>query len=79
MVTAINSRAVSIIRYGAGIIDWNIAELREMDRKTRKYLTINGAHHPKANVDRLYMKRSKGGRGFISVEDSVLVLSLIHI
>ena len=46
-----------------------------MDRKTRKQLTINGSHHPKANVDRLYLERSKGGRGIISVEDCVLIES----
>ena len=37
---ATNSRAASIIRYGAGIINWTKEELRKMDRKTRKLLTI---------------------------------------
>lgn len=27
-----------------------------------------GAHHPKADVDRLYIKRSREGRGLIGVE-----------
>ena len=31
-----NTLAVSLMRYGAGIIKWNVAELDEMDRKTRK-------------------------------------------
>ena len=31
-IKAINSRAVSIIRYGAGIVDWTKEELQEMDR-----------------------------------------------
>lgn len=35
VVMAINSRAVSLIRYGAGIVDPTKAELQEMDRKTR--------------------------------------------
>lgn len=30
-----------------------------------------GARYPKADVDRLYAKRSKGGRGRISMEDCV--------
>ena len=34
----INSRAVSIIQYGAGIVDWTKEELQKMDRKTRKLL-----------------------------------------
>ena len=36
---------------------------------------MNGAHHLKANVDRLYFKRSEGGREIISDEDCVLVES----
>ena len=72
-IKAINSRAVSIIPYGAGIVDWTKEELQEMDRKTRKLLTINRALHPQADVDRLYLKRSEGGRGMIGVEDCVTI------
>jgi hypothetical protein len=32
-----------------------------MDRKTRKILTMYKMHHPKADTDRLYVKR-KGRR-----------------
>ena len=71
IITAINSIAVSIIRYGAGVLEWTQAELAELDRKTRKLLTMYNAHHPKANVDRLYLKRSAGGRGLISVDNCV--------
>ena len=35
--SAINARAVSIIRYGAGIIKWTKEELRKMDRKRKSY------------------------------------------
>ena len=45
-IHAINSRAVSIIRYGAGIIEWTKSELGDMDRKTRKMLTMYRAMHP---------------------------------
>ena len=43
-----------------------------MDRKTRKLMTLhNHALHPQADVaDRLYFKRSEGGRGLMSVEHS---------
>ena len=43
VVNAMNSRAVSIIRYSAGIVEWTKDELRKLDRKTRKLLTINRA------------------------------------
>ena len=71
VVNAMNSRAVSIIRYSAGIVEWTKDELRKLDRKTRKLLTINRAFHPQADVDRLYLKRAAGGRGLLSVEDCV--------
>ena len=39
-----------------------------MDRKTRKMLTMYKMHHPKADIDRLYVKRKGGGRGLVKVE-----------
>ena len=75
IMKAINARAVSIVRYGASIINWTKTELSSMDRKTRKLLTIYGALHPRANTDRLYIKRDDGGRGLISVEDCVAIES----
>ena len=71
IISAINSSAIAVVRYGGGIIKWTKMELEELDWKTRKLLTMYGAHHPKADVDRLYMKRADGGRGLIGVEDCV--------
>ena len=70
MVNAMNSRAVSIIRYSAGIVEWTKDELRKLDCKTRKLLTINIAFHSQADVDRLYLKRAAGGRGLLSADRS---------
>jgi hypothetical protein len=36
--------------------------------KTRKMLTMYKMHHPKADIDRLYVKRKEGGRGLVQVE-----------
>lgn len=44
----LNTRAVAVMRYGAGIIKWTDNELRTLDRKTRKILTMYGAFHPKS-------------------------------
>ena len=71
MVMAVNSRAVSLVRYGAGIVDWTKAELQEMDRKTRKIFTMNRALHPRSDVDRLYLKRIEVGRGLQCLEEVV--------
>ena len=67
-VTAINTWAVAIFRYGAGIIQWKASELEDLDRKSRKTMTRYGRLYPKSDVDRLYVKRKEGGRGLISVE-----------
>ena len=67
-ITAIHSWAVAICRYGAEVIDWKESELKSVDRKTRKTLTMYGAMHPKGDVDRWYIKRKEGGRGLGNVE-----------
>ena len=47
-IGAINSRAVSIIRYSAGIVvTWRVNELQDLDRKTRKLLTMYSMFHKK--------------------------------
>ncbi len=70
-VKAMNTWAVSLVRYSAGIIKWNTEELQTMDRKTRKLMTAHGALHPKADVDRIYLPRKEGGRGLASIQDCV--------
>ena len=67
-IKAINTWAVAVLRYGAGILTWNVEELKELDRKTRKLLTMHKGLHPKSDVDRLYLSRKDGGRGLMSCE-----------
>ena len=68
---AINSWAIPVIRYTAGIVDWTIAELQEIDRRTRKLLTIYRAFNMNGDVDRLYIARRQGGKGLLQVEQVV--------
>ena len=70
-IKAINSCAVAIMRYGAGVLEWRFDELKELDRKTRKLLTIHKGLHPKTDVDRLYVSRKEGGRGLMSCESTI--------
>ena len=70
-VTTISTWSVAIFRYGTGIIQGKASELEDLDRKSRKTMTIFGGLHPKSDVDRLYVKRKEGGRGFISVEQCI--------
>ena len=70
-IKAINTWAVSLVRYGAGIIMWKKAELESMHRRTRKLMTMNKELHPRGDAARLYVGRKNGGRGLISCETCV--------
>jgi hypothetical protein len=61
-ITAIGTLAVPILRYSFDIINWRLEEIKQTDRKTRKKLTMYKMHHPKADIDRLYVKRKERER-----------------
>ncbi|XP_074608050.1 uncharacterized protein LOC141860765 [Acropora palmata] len=65
---AINTLATPVVTYSFNIVDWKMEEIRKLDRKTRKLLTMERMHHPRADVDRMYLPRNKGGRGLIQLE-----------
>ena len=58
--TTHNSFVIPILIPAVGILEWNIKEIEDIDKKTRKILCI----------DRLYVERKDGGRGLKSFEDS---------
>jgi len=72
-IQAIRSLAVPELRYSFGIINWHQEEMQNLDRETRKLLTIHGQHHPKADVDRLYVPRKQEGRGLMQLEAAYVV------
>ena len=72
LIGGINTWAVSVLLYSAGIVDWTVEELVSMDRRTRKTLAMNGCMHNRSNVARLYLPRKEGGRGLISTEECVV-------
>ena len=67
---AINTLAVPVVTYSLNVINWTLQELAKLDTKTRKFLTMYKMHHPKSDVDRLYLSRTEGGRGLIQLEFS---------
>ena len=67
-IQAINTWVVALLRYGAGIVNWKVDELKKMDRTKRKTLAMYGVLHPKSGIDRLYLKRKRGGRELIGIE-----------
>ena len=71
IIQAINSWAVQVVRYTAGIIDWTQAELADLDRKTRKLMSAHHALHPQSEIDRLYLPRQAGGRGLLQIRQTI--------
>jgi len=71
LIRGINAWAIGVVRYTAGILDWTEDDLKRMDIKTRKTLSMAGAFHTRGSTLRLYIKRKEGGKGLISVEDCV--------
>ena len=79
-IEAINSLAIPTVQYSFGIIDWKYSELKKLDSKTRKILTMHGMLHPKSDVDRIYIPRKEAGRGLIEIETAfkVAIVGLNH-
>ncbi|KAM6469092.1 uncharacterized protein PHA67_010839 [Liasis olivaceus] len=70
-IKAINTWAIPVIRYTAGVMDWTQAEQEALDRKTRKIMIMNHALHPHIEVNRLYLPRNIGGHGMLQVHQTV--------
>jgi len=67
-ITAIGALAVPVLRYSFDTINWRTEEIKKIDRITRKMLTIYKMHRPKADIDRLYVKKKEGWRGLVHIE-----------
>ena len=66
-----NTWAISLLRYFAAFLDSTGAELEQMERRRRKLMTMHRAVNPKSDAASIYLSRKEGGRGLISVEDTV--------
>ena len=71
LIKGINSWAVPLVRYSGRFFKWTGEELKQMDQRTRKLMTMHKALHPKDDVDRLYVSRKDGRSGSISNENTV--------
>ena len=71
IIKAINSWAVPVVRYTAGIIDLTQTELEDLDRKIRKLMSAHHALYPQSDVDRLYLSIQAGGRGLLKIRQTV--------
>ena len=71
LIKGINTWAVPLVRYSGPFLKWTREELKQMDQRTRKLMTMHKALHPRDDGDRLYVSRKQGGRGLASIEDTV--------
>ena len=62
---AINTLAVPLVTYSYNILDGNISEIRKIDVKTKKLFILHRMHHPRADVERLYVPHAQGGKGLL--------------
>ena len=75
-----NMFAVPVLTPTFGILDWTLQEIKQLDIKTRKMLSMCGSFHVNSDVDCLYIPRSEGGRGLRSIQVSYesQIISLSH-
>ena len=71
LIKEINTWALHHVRYSGPFLKWTREELKQMDQRTRKLMSIHWALHPRNDVDRQYVSIKEGGRGLSSTEDSV--------
>ena len=70
LMKGINTEAVPLDRYSGPFLKWTRDELKQMDQRTRKLMTMHKVLHPRDDVDRLYVSRKEGVRELASIEDS---------
>ena len=60
-IIAVYAWTVSVMRYVAGILKWNTDELKSLDIRASKFMTMHGALHPKSDIERVYLSWEMGG------------------
>ncbi|PFX28868.1 Retrovirus-related Pol polyprotein from type-1 retrotransposable element R2 [Stylophora pistillata] len=55
---------------------WPLAELRDIDRQTRKTICENGGCQPLSSIAVLYLPREKGGRGLRAIEQEYKLIKI---
>ena len=70
-VKGINTRTVSLVRYSGLLLKGTREELKQMQQRTRKLMTMRKALNPRDDVDRLNVSRKEGGIRLLSNEHSV--------
>ena len=62
LIKGINTWAVLLLRYSGPLLKWTREELKQMDQRTRKFMTMHKALHPRDDVDKLCIKKRRRKR-----------------
>ena len=65
---AIRTLAIPVVTYSFNVVNSNLGEIKRIDRKFRKLMTLNRMHHPKADASRMYIPRKEVGREMTNLE-----------
>jgi hypothetical protein len=81
-VKAVNSKAMATVRYSMSICHFTRTEIRELDIRMRKLLLHKRIRGPQESIERLYLPKEFGGRGFFSFEliyNMAKILSAVYL
>ena len=68
--------ANTMMEYYMTTSDWRIADMRELDRRSREIFTANGARHIAESTVLMYIPIEDGGKGFKSIEDTYKIAKI---
>ena len=70
-VKAYNSICVGVLSYTGsfGVISWTKVELKEMDIRVTKEMTMNKSFNKHSDTNRHYLPKNSGGRGLLCIQD----------
>ena len=71
LIKGINTWVIPLIGYSRPFLKCTRDELKQMDQRTRKLMTMHKAFHPRDDVDGLYVSTKEGIRGLVCIEDSI--------
>ena len=67
LMKAINTFAISVLKYSFGFVKWSETDTEELQRNTRTILTKHRYHHPKVAIKRTMVPRREGGGGIMDI------------
>ena len=70
LLKGINTWTMNLVGYSGPFLKQTRDELKQMDQRTRKIMTMHKALYPRDDVDRQYVSRKEGEKGLASIENS---------